>query len=176
MEDDDGDYESMEMEPTIPPLDTAIAHDDVVDKEEEKEEEEEEVKDNVEDAVEKPTAAIPSFPVVDGFRKHAGKSFGGKSNMVMKIANRHRRNEQPAKSLLDGITNPAIRRLARTAGIKRIAGDMYVGLRKHIDVFMNDIARDAVITMQHKNVMTCTTDILRYVLERNDNTVYGYGH
>lgn len=180
-DDDDGDYESMEMVPAMPINDAqeTVENEDTKpmadDNDEEEEEEEEKEKEEEQTKIVPPVVTASVIPV-SAVRRHAGKSIGGKSNMAMKIANRHRKQQHASKSLLDGITKPAIRRLARRSGVKRIAGDVYEGLRKHLDVFMNDVARDAVITMQHKKVTTCTTDILRYVLERSGNTIYGYGH
>ncbi|KAG0437584.1 hypothetical protein HPB47_017376, partial [Ixodes persulcatus] len=44
----------------------------------------------------------------------------------------------------DGITKPAIRRLARRGGVKRISGVIYEETRGVLKVFLENVIRDAV--------------------------------
>lgn len=44
---------------------------------------------------------------------------------------------------IQGVTKPAIRRLARRGGVKRISGTMYDETRNILKLFLQNIIRDA---------------------------------
>jgi len=48
-----------------------------------------------------------------------------------------------------GITKPAIRRLARRAGVKRISGYIYYETRGVLRFFLENVIREAVIYTEH---------------------------
>ncbi|KAJ8349281.1 hypothetical protein SKAU_G00244110, partial [Synaphobranchus kaupii] len=48
-----------------------------------------------------------------------------------------------------GITKPAIRRLARRGGVKRISGLIYEETRGVLKVFLENVIRDAVTYTEH---------------------------
>jgi histone H4 len=50
-----------------------------------------------------------------------GKSVGGKG----KVATKRTAHRKHAKTVMEGITKPAIRRLARRGGVKRISSFVY---------------------------------------------------
>ena len=50
---------------------------------------------------------------------------------------------------LQGITKPAIRRLARRGGVKRISGLIYEETRGVLKVFLENVIRDAVTYTEH---------------------------
>ncbi|KAL3074847.1 hypothetical protein niasHS_014292 [Heterodera schachtii] len=50
---------------------------------------------------------------------------------------------------IQGITKPAIRRLARRGGVKRISGLIYEETRSVLKVFLENVIRDAVICIFH---------------------------
>ena len=52
---------------------------------------------------------------------------------------------------IQGITKPAIRRLARRGGVKRISGLIYEEVRGVIRRFLGDTLRDAVTYTDHAN-------------------------
>ena len=52
-------------------------------------------------------------------------------------------------SLISGITKPAIRRLARRGGVKRISGLIYEETRGVLKVFLENVIRDAVTYTAH---------------------------
>ena len=57
---------------------------------------------------------------------------------------------------LAGITKPAIRRLARRGGVKRISGLIYEETRGVLKVFLENVIRDAVTYTEHARRKTVT--------------------
>ncbi|KAJ3607183.1 hypothetical protein NHX12_026696, partial [Muraenolepis orangiensis] len=55
-----------------------------------------------------------------------------------------------------GITKPAVRRLARRSGVKRISGLIYEETRGVLKVFLEDVIRDAVTYTEHGKRKTVT--------------------
>ncbi|KAL3105513.1 hypothetical protein niasHT_026947 [Heterodera trifolii] len=56
---------------------------------------------------------------------------------------------QVLRDNIQGITKPAIRRLARRGGVKRISGLIYEENRSVLKVFLENVIRDAVICIFH---------------------------
>ncbi|KAH9496800.1 trifunctional histidinol dehydrogenase [Bulinus truncatus] len=74
-----------------------------------------------------------------------------------------------------GITKPAIRRLARRGGVKRISGLIYEETRGVLKVFLENVIRDAVTYTEHAKRKTVTAMDLVYALKRQGRTLYGFG-
>ena len=91
-----------------------------------------------------------------------------------------------------GITKPAIRRLARRGGVKRISGLIYEETRGVLKIFLENVIRDSVTYTEHAkrcahsqsvcllciNMETSKTvtalDVV-YALKRSGRTLYGFG-
>ena len=92
------------------------------------------------------------------------------------------------------ITKPAIRRLARRGGVKRISGLVYeevmkcpsnifqftlidlFQIRAVLRVFLENVMRDAVTYTEHaKRKTVMATDVV-YALKRQGKTLYGFGY
>ncbi len=86
---------------------------------------------------------------------------------------RHKR--APSRDNINGVTNPAIRRLARRGGVKRISALVYDETRGVLRVFLNDVIRDAVTYCDHARRKTITTMDVVYALKRQGRTLYGFG-
>ena len=57
-----------------------------------------------------------------------------------------------------GITKPAIRRLARRGGVKRISGLIYEETRGVLKIFLENVIRDSVTYTEHaKRFVTFTS-------------------
>ena len=69
-----------------------------------------------------------------------GRGKGGKG-LGKGGAKRHRK---VLRDNIQGITKPAIRRLARRGGVKRISGLIYEETRGVLKVFLENVIRDAV--------------------------------
>ena len=75
-----------------------------------------------------------------------------------------------------GITKPAIRRLARRGGVKRISGLIYDETRTVLKTFLDGVVRDAVTYTEHAKRKTVTAMDVVYALKRQGRTLYGFGY
>ena len=75
----------------------------------------------------------------------SGRGKGGKG-LGKGGAKRHRKI---LRDNIQGITKPAIRRLARRGGVKRISGLIYEETRGVLKVFLENVIRDAVTYTEH---------------------------
>jgi histone H4 len=80
-----------------------------------------------------------------------------------------------SKNVILGITKPAIRRLARRGGIKRISADIYEESRTVLRHFLEGVVRDAVTYTEHARRKTVTAMDVVYALKRQGRTIYGFG-
>lgn len=85
-------------------------------------------------------------------------------------AKRHRKIIREARR---GITNPAIRRLARRGGVKRISGFVYEDIRTDIGKFLDNIIQPTMIYASHANRSTITTSDVVRALKQRDIGIYG---
>ena len=76
---------------------------------------------------------------------------------------------------INGITKPAIRRIARRGGVKRISGMMYEETRGVLKTFLENIIKDSVPYTEHPRRKTVTALDLVYALKRQGKTLYGFG-
>ena len=79
------------------------------------------------------------------------------------------------KDSIQGITKPAIRRLARRGGVKRISGLIYEETRGVIKQFIENVVRDAVTYTEYSRRKTVTALDVVYALKRQGRTIYGFG-
>ena len=82
---------------------------------------------------------------------------------------------QVLRDNIQGITKPAIRRLARRGGVKRISGLIYEETRGVLKVFLENVIRDAVTYTEHARRKTVTAMDVVYALKRQGRTLYGFG-
>ena len=86
-------------------------------------------------------------------------------------ANRFRKS---AKDNIESITKPAIRRLARRGGVKRISGTIYQESRGVIKSFLQNVIKDAVTYTEYSKRKTVTALDVVYALKRQGRTIYGF--
>ena len=67
---------------------------------------------------------------------------------------------------IQGITKPAIRRLARRGGVKRISAMIYEETRGVLKTFLEGVIRDAVTYTEHAKRKTVTSLDVVYALKR----------
>ena len=103
--------------------------------------------------------------------KMSGRGKGGKG-LGKGGAKRHRKI---LRDNIQGITKPAIRRLARRGGVKRISGLIYEETRGVLKVFLESVIRDAVTYTEHAKRKTVTAMDVVYALKRQGRTLYGFG-
>ncbi|KAL3280458.1 hypothetical protein HHI36_024126 [Cryptolaemus montrouzieri] len=96
-----------------------------------------------------------------------GRGKGGKG-LGKGGAKRHRK---VLRDNIQGITKPAIRRLARRGGVKRISGLIYEETRGVLKVFLENVIRDAVTYTEHAKRKTVTAMDVVYALKRQGRTL-----
>jgi histone H3/H4 len=101
-----------------------------------------------------------------------GRGKGGKG-LGKGGAKRHRRI---LRDNILGITKPAIRRLARRGGVRRIGGLIYEETRGVLRGFLENVIRDAVTYSEHAKRKTVTALDVVHALKRQGRTLYGYGN
>ncbi|XP_047079285.1 histone H4-like [Lolium rigidum] len=115
---------------------------------------------------------------VDGMAQAASTSVTGLAEVVDEDdddrggAKRHRK---VLRDNIQGITKPAIRRLARRGGVKRISGLIYEETRGVLKIFLENVIRDAVTYTEHARRKTVTAMDVVYALKRQGRTLYGFG-
>jgi len=67
---------------------------------------------------------------------------------------------------INGISKPAIRRLARRGGVKRISGLVYEETRIILKFFLENVLRDAVTYTEHAKRETVMAIDVVYALKR----------
>ncbi|XP_065073997.1 histone H4-like [Ochlerotatus camptorhynchus] len=114
---------------------------------------------------------IRKVPLLVSSNKKTGRGKGGKG-LGKGGAKRHRK---VLRDNIQGITKPAIRRLARRGGVKRISGLIYEKTRGVLKVFLENVIRDAVTYTEHAKRKTVTAMDVVYALKRQGRTLYGFG-
>jgi len=107
----------------------------------------------------------------NSIEKMSGRGKGGKG-LGKGGAKRHRK---VLRDNIQGITKPAIRRLARRGGVKRISGLIYEETRGVLKIFLENVIRDAVTYTEHARRKTVTAMDVVYALKRQGRTLYGFG-
>ena len=100
-----------------------------------------------------------------------GKGVGGKG----KVGTKKIHGRKTAKASIEGSTKPAIRRLARRGGVKRISSFVYDDTRQVLKGFLEGIVKDAVTYTEHARRKTVTAMDVVYALKRQGRTIYGFG-
>merc|ERR1712010_286730 len=95
-------------------------------------------------------------------QKMSGRGKGGKG-LGKGGAKRHRK---VLRDNIQGITKPAIRRLARRGGLKRISSYIYEETRAVLRSFLENVVRDSVVYTEHAKRKTVTALDVVYALKR----------
>ena len=105
-----------------------------------------------------------------GRAKIGGKGKGGKAG-----AKRFHRQGKPQRESILGVTKPAIRRLARRGGVKRLSTHVYEESRTVLRSWLENIIRDCVAYSEHARRKTVISMDVIHSLKRNGRTLYGFG-
>ncbi|KAJ1629370.1 hypothetical protein T492DRAFT_562488, partial [Pavlovales sp. CCMP2436] len=85
-----------------------------------------------------------------------------------------KRHRKVLRDNIMGITRPAIRRLARRGGVKRISSLTYEETRGVLKLFIENCIRDAVTFTEYARRKTVSTTVVLDALKRQKRTLYGY--
>jgi len=111
-----------------------------------------------------------------------GKTTGGKTpssglgkGKYVSTGIKRNTNKRTARENIEGITKPAIRRLARRGGVKRISHFIYEDTRHVLRSFLESIVKDTIAYTEHARRKTVTAMDVVYALKRQGRTIYGFG-
>ena len=107
----------------------------------------------------------PSFGGKGG---KGGKGLGKGGKMMA------RRHGHQTKDPLLGVTKPAIRRLCRRSGVKRINGLVYEETRGNCKAWLTNVIKDAITYCEHARRKTVTAMDIVYALKRHGQELYGF--
>ncbi|KAF7546982.1 hypothetical protein G7Z17_g8043 [Cylindrodendrum hubeiense] len=85
-----------------------------------------------------------------------------------------RRHRKIVRDSIQGITKPAIRRLARRGGVKRISAAIYEDARAALKDRLEMILRDCAIYVEYRNAKTVTIYDVIHSLKRIGRPIYGF--
>ncbi|KFG88200.1 GK12392-like protein [Metarhizium anisopliae] len=116
-------------------------------------------------------ASTSTLPVSRGPGKGKGNGVAGKTPFAKGRAARHRKI---LRDTINGITKPAIRRLARRGGVKRISADIYDESRRVLRLKLEEILRICVVYVEHRQAKTVTVDDVIFALRQIGRPIYGF--
>ena len=105
-----------------------------------------------------------------------GKAGKGGKGMGMGKGGSKRHSKKFQTDNIAGITKPAIRRMARRGGVKRLSGMIYEESRTSLRAFVVTTMKDAHLYCEHGKRKTVTALDVVYALKRQGRTIYGFGH
>ncbi|KZP09597.1 histone-fold-containing protein [Athelia psychrophila] len=115
-----------------------------------------------------------THPVYWGKQMTSKSGKGGKA-LGKGGAKPSRRRYRILRDSVQHLPKPAIRRLARRGGVKRISGLMYAETGGALKIFLENVIRDSVTYTEHAKRKTLTSlDVVR-ALKRSGRTLYGFG-
>ncbi|KAI0431000.1 histone-fold-containing protein [Xylaria sp. FL1042] len=98
--------------------------------------------------------------------KGLGKGLGGKGGI--------KRHRKILRDNILGITKPAIRRLARRGGVKRISAAIYEEARAALKTRLTEIIKDCVTYTEYRQAKTVTINDVLHSLRRQGRPIYGF--
>ena len=117
------------------------------------------------------TITLPDLISPAAISTGGGRGKGGKGIGRCGGAKRHRK---VLRDNIQGITKPAIRRLARRGGVKRISGLSYEPIRSALMVFLKTHVHDAVTYAENARRKSVSAMHVVYALKRQGCTLYGF--
>lgn len=111
----------------------------------------------------------PSIPnETDG--ESTGRAKGGKGLGIGGV----KRHRKILRDSIQGISKPAIRRLARRTGVQRISSSIYEEARGALHTFLQDVIRDTISYTEASRRKTVTITHVLYGLKRHGRTLYDF--
>ena len=80
------------------------------------------------------------------------------------LSSNNNRHHKVLRGKIQGITKPAIRRLARRGGVKRMSGLIYEEIRGVLKVFLENVIRDSATYTEHARRVTGKSIIIIVVI------------
>ena len=108
-------------------------------------------------------------------KKTPAKGPAGKTLRGSAVGGKRRHGRAILRGNLESVgTKPALRRLARRGGVKRVDGDVYAEMRGALHGFLVPIIGHAVTYAEHARRKTIQCMDVVYALKRRGRELYGY--
>lgn len=114
--------------------------------------------------------AVPGAAAAAAATPRGGLGKGGGKGVGTGGAKRH---HKLMRDNIQGITKPAIRRLARRAGVKRMCDGVYEETRGVLTAKLKQVLHDAIAYTEHAGRKTVTALDVVYSLKHNNMPIYG---
>ncbi|KAH9904141.1 putative histone H4 [Xylariomycetidae sp. FL2044] len=85
-----------------------------------------------------------------------------------------KRHRKVLRDNILGITKPAIRRLARRGGVKRISGQIYDQVRDALRARLVETLSSAIMYTEYRQAKTVTINDILFALKRLGRPIYGF--
>ncbi len=115
----------------------------------------------------------PARHTTEEFFKYLYQMAKGKRSAESKGTSK--RLKKVVKDSVRGVTQPAIRRLARRAGIKRVSGLLYTEVRGVLRSFVENVVRDSIAFTECARRKSVQPSDVVHALRRRGKAIYGYG-
>lgn len=101
---------------------------------------------------------------------------GGSRRLVTKGIGRSgaKRHRKILQDSIQGVTKPAIRRLARRGGVKRLTGLVYPEMQGALKTFLTSVLKDVCLYVELARRRTVTVCDVVYALRRRGTILYGF--
>jgi histone H4 len=103
----------------------------------------------------------------------SGRGKGGRKGSLGKGSGKGKRHRHVLRDAVLGITKPAIRRMARRGGVRRMSGLIYKETRGVLRIFLEKVIRDTVTYTEYAGRKTVTAQDVVYALKLQGKTLYG---
>lgn len=84
-----------------------------------------------------------------------------------------KRHRKPLRDNILGITKPAIRRMARRGGVKRMTDSTHPAIRAALIVYLENVIGNAVVLTEYRRSKTVTAGDVAYALRSTGTPLYG---
>ncbi|KAF2149079.1 histone-fold-containing protein [Myriangium duriaei CBS 260.36] len=74
-----------------------------------------------------------------------------------------------------GVTKPALRRLARRGGVKRMSSEIYDTIRLALKQYLERVLKDVAAISEYTNRKTVRVEDIIFVLNKQGRPLYGFG-
>jgi histone H3/H4 len=128
----------------------------------------------VDTANKKTKKKIPKV-ISDAVRSAQARKANSKGLGKAGVSKRHQRQMALKKDVIMGITNPALSRLARRGGVKRISQGVYDFARETIQNDLRVTLQVAATYANHARRKTITSMDVLYSLKKRGREIYGCG-
>jgi histone H4 len=120
-----------------------------------------------------PTPTYSGGKVVALQKRGIGRPIGQQSTGGKTVLG-GKRHRKVLRDTIHGVTKPAIRRLARRGGVKRISATIYDDIRAALKARLESILQDCVIYVEYRNAKTVTVHDVIHSLSRMGRPLWGF--